>query len=234
VANLGGRLLWGQLSDVVGRRKCLNAIGVLGVTSVAAVPVILHHLQAQIAEAAVVAASSTASAAAAAASAAEAVSASAMLPMGAFVASTCLTVSLFGGVFAVLPSHTAGTFGAKYMAGVTGRLLVGSGTAVMIGPRLLAWNRERSISDALADLSTRVDPAAFAERFGAPLSQLTELVAARVVGIPEMMELCPPGTLDPTFTLLDNALYLAAGSYAFGLVAYNAIRPIDPAKMDKH
>ena len=58
-------------------------------------------------------------------------------------------------------------------------------------------------------------------------------MVVQVVGIPELMELCPPGTLDPTFTLLDNSLYLAASSYAVGLVAYNFIKPIDVTKTDE-
>mgnify|MGYP000374136374 CR=1 FL=1 len=105
----------------------------------------------------------------------------ALLPLYAFMGSTCLTVSLFGGVFAVLPSHTAGTFGAKYMAGMTGRMLLGSASAVTIGPRALAWNRERSIDNAIHSLADKVDPVEFAEEFGTTIEHLDELVAAKVL-----------------------------------------------------
>lgn len=66
------------------------------------------------------------------------------------------------------------------MAGVTGRMLLGSASAVTIGPRMLAWNRSQSIESAISELADKVDPAAFAERFGAPLEKLDELVAAKV------------------------------------------------------
>jgi hypothetical protein len=45
------------------------------------------------------------------------------------------------------------------------------------------------------------------------------------------MELCPPGTLDPTFTLLDTSLYVAASSYALGMLMFNLVRPVDAAMM---
>ena len=75
---------------------------------------------------------------------------------------------------------STGTFGAKYMAGLTGRMLLGSASAVTIGPRMLAWNRSQSIESAISELAEKVDPAAFAERFGAPIEKLDDLVTAKV------------------------------------------------------
>ena len=102
------------------------------------------------------------------------------LPLYAFIGATMVTVSLFGGTFSVLPAHVASVFGSKYMAGCTGRMLLGSATAVTVAPRLLASSRQSAIDDAISQLSTSVDPIAFEQKYGMPLTGLDELVEAKV------------------------------------------------------
>ncbi len=58
-------------------------------------------------------------------------------------------------------------FGTRYVGGIHGRLLTAWSVAGLIGPLLITSLRERAIADAIDDLVARVDPALFAQTFGA-------------------------------------------------------------------
>ena len=58
--------------------------------------------------------------------------------------------------------------------------------------------RESESARAIESLAAGVDPQRFAATFGAGLDQLDLLVANQTVTIAHLMEISPPGTVDPT------------------------------------
>ena len=94
----------------------------------------------------------------------------------AFYAITMLIVSMYGGGFATIPAYLADLFGTKFVGGIHGRLLTAWSTAGIVGTLTLSSLREYSRRQAIGELARQVDPAAFAEKFGASISQLPDLV----------------------------------------------------------
>ena len=82
------------------------------------------------------------------------------------------------------------------------------------------------MTSAIEDLATRVDPAAFAAKFGAPLAQLDQLVAAKTVTIAKLMEIAPAGTIDPTPSLYNTTMYCMAALLVVAFVANLVMRPV--------
>jgi hypothetical protein len=72
------------------------------------------------------------------------------------------------------------------------------------------------------------DPARFAEKFGAPVGKLKELVNAETVTISKLMKISPAGTQNPTPTLYNTTMFLMAALLAVALVCNILIRPVDP------
>ena len=60
---------------------------------------------------------------------------------------------------------------------------------------------------------------AFERAFGAPVSELETLVSANTVTIARLMELAPPGTVDPSPFLYDSTFYGMAGIISVAAVA---------------
>jgi hypothetical protein len=96
----------------------------------------------------------------------------------------------------------------------------------VIGPWAITSLREHSLRQAIRDVAAQVDPAHFAEEFGAPISQLETLVTAKTVTLPRLMQLAPSGTIDPSATLYNSTMYLMAGLLVVALVANALIRPV--------
>ena len=65
---------------------------------------------------------------------------------------------------------------------------------------------------AIADLITQIDPAVFLEKFGSPVSALDTLLEAKTVTIGKLMEITPPGVIDPTPFLYDSSFYTIAAA----------------------
>ena len=80
-------------------------------------------------------------------------------------------------------------------------------------------------------MAALVDPAAFSEKFGAPVSQLEDLFAAHTVTIAQLMEIAPPGTVDPTPTLYNTTMY---GMAALLMVAFFANLLVRPVRAHHH
>ena len=72
-----------------------------------------------------------------------------------------------------------------------------------------------------------MDPSTFVKEFGAPVSELSNLIAAKSVTISQLMDLVPTGTIDPTPFLYNTAMYAAAGILAASTVANALIKPVD-------
>ena len=151
-----------------------------------------------------------------------------------FYIATMIIFTMYGGGFATIPAYLADIFGTMHVGGIHGRLLTAWSTAGVLGPFAITYLRNISKENAIADLAAVVDPAAFAEKFGAPIAQLNELVAANTVTIAGLMELAPAGTVDPTATLYNTTMYCMAALLVIAFFANLMVRPVrDHHHVDK-
>ena len=198
VSNMAGRFFWASASDYVGRKATYSVFFVLGTMLYLSIPWTAHQ--------------------------------AGMSPSLAwlvlFYAVTMLIFTMYGGGFATIPAYLADLFGSKHVGGIHGRLLTAWSVAGVAGPLSITWLRERSLHRAIRDLAETVDPARFEQQFGAPPSQLQELVAQNTVTIAKLMEIVPPGVADPTGSLYDSTMYLMAALLVAALVANLLVRPL--------
>jgi hypothetical protein len=198
VFNMVGRFFWASTSDFIGRKNTYHCFFVLGTILYLSIPYF-------------------ASAGAANPS---------MFYLVGFYVATMIIFSMYGGGFATIPAYLADMFGTMHVGGIHGRLLTAWSTAGVLGPLAITSLRDMSVSKAIADLAGRVDPAAFASSFGAPLSQLDQLVAAKTVTIARLMEIAPDGTIDPTPSLYNTTMYCMAALLVVAFFANLMIRPV--------
>ena len=150
-----------------------------------------------------------------------------------FYAVTMLIFTMYGGGFATIPAYLADLFGTRYVGAIHGRLLTAWSTAGVLGPWAITALREHV--RAAGDRPTWpqvVSPSDFAARFGAPLDQLPQLIEQKTVTIAKLLELAPPGTVDPSCTLYNTTMYLMAAPAGRRLVANALVRPADSAEHD--
>ena len=87
-----------------------------------------------------------------------------------------------------------------------------------------------SLSEALQrsieKLARSVDPAVFTDKFGASIRQLDTLVEQKTVTIGKLMEIAPPGTIDPSSTLYNSTMVLMAGLLVLAFIANAWVRPV--------
>lgn len=114
-----------------------------------------------------------------------------------------------------------------HVGGIHGRLLTAWATAGVIGPVAITYLRRGSLSNAINDLSSKVDPSAFEAKFGAPLSQLSDLVAAKTVTIGRLMEIAPAGTIDPTPSIYNTTMYAMAALLVIAFFSNLLVKPVD-------
>lgn len=199
VFNMLGRFFWSSLSDYWGRKWTYTVYFLLGIPLYLSIPFWASRQSA---------------------------SPSVTWLVGFYIA-TLIIFTLYGGGFATIPAYLADLFGSKFVGGIHGRLLTAWSTAGVIGPWVLTTLRERSLRHAIRELAAHIDPARFAETFGAPLSQLDALAAAKTVTLPKLMEIAPAGTVDPSATLYNSTMFVMAGLLAIALVANLLIRPVN-------
>lgn len=200
VFNMLGRFVWSSLSDYLGRKPTYAVYFLLGIPLYLSIPLVAHG---------------------------ESIGPSAIW-LFCFYAATMLIFTLYGGGFATIPAYLADLFGAKYVGGIHGRLLTAWSTAGVIGPLVITTLRERSLQQAVRQVAATVDPRQFESKFGGALSQLEQLVTAKTVTLPKLMEIAPPGTIDPSATLYNTTMYAMATLLAIALVANLLVRPVDP------
>ncbi len=198
VFNMVGRFFWASTSDYIGRKNTYHIFFVLGAILYMSIPYF---------------ASATAS------------DPSVIWLIGFYVA-TMIIFTMYGGGFATIPAYLADMFGTMHVGGIHGRLLTAWSTAGVLGPLLITSLRDMSLKSAVADLASRVDPAAFAAKFGAGLDQLDQLVAAKTVTISGLMSIAPAGTIDPTPSLYNTTMYVMAGLLVVAFFANLTIRPV--------
>jgi hypothetical protein len=136
--------------------------------------------------------------------------------------------TMYGGGFATIPAYLADMFGTRYVGGIHGRLLTAWSLAGFLGPVAITMLRERAIGSAIRDLVRNIDPARFQAAFGAGVDQLDALVAQQTVTIAKLMEIAPPGTVNPTPSLYNLTMYLMAALLAIALVANALMKPVEP------
>ena len=135
---------------------------------------------------------------------------------------------MYGVGFATIPAYLADIFGTKYIGGIHGRLLTAWSTAGVLGPLAITSLRQNSVSRAIDELMNKIDPIVFQAQFGAPVDQLEALVSKNSVTISRLMEIAPPGTLDPTSSLYNSTMFLMAALLAIALVSNAFMRPVHP------
>lgn len=198
VFNMLGRFLWASSSDYIGRKNTYWIFFALGILLYLSVPFAANQVSVQ----------------------------PSVVWLVLFYGATMLIFTMYGGGFATIPAYLADVFGTKFVGGIHGRLLTAWSMAGVVGPLAITSLRESASLRAIADLASKVDPVAFAQRFGAPLEQLDQLVAAQTVTIARLMELAPSDTVDPTPGLYNSTMYLMAALLAVGLISNALMRPV--------
>lgn len=186
--NMGGRLGWSALSDVVGRRTMFLVFG-SGSLVCAAMPTLIAQVD----------------------------SAPALAFAGFWIGSSLL-ISFFGGYSSTLPAFLADLFSKNAVSTLHGYMLTAWSAAAVLGPVLMSLLRQRSYEAQCSLLAELIDPAVFLTSFGAPKHELQHLLASKTVTLPRLLELAPPGTVDPTPLLYDSTMYTMSGFLGVGLL----------------
>ncbi|MDC3321106.1 MFS transporter [bacterium] len=204
-ANMLGRLGWATASDWTGRKNMYFLFGALGIPTTLAIPTLTTMASEGIGGA---------------------------LPLYAFVGGSVAIVSFYGGLFSVLPAYISDVFGGKHTSGIHGRLLTAWSASALFGPSLMAQLRQRAYVDEMEKLASISDPETFERTFGAPVCEMGKLVEAKSVTIERLMQIAPPGTLDPTPNLYDTTLYSMGGIMFLAMLSNLAIQKIDLKSID--
>jgi len=200
VFNMIGRFLWASSSDYIGRRNTYWIFFILGILLYLSVPFTAQQVSAH----------------------------PAVVWLVYFYAATMIIFTMYGGGFATIPAYLADIFGTKYVGGIHGRLLTAWSTAGVLGPLAITSLRQTSVNQAIQDLMSKIDANAFAVHFGAPVEQLNVLVEQKTVTIASLMEIAPPGTVDPTSGIYNTTMILMAALLAIALISNAFMRPVDP------
>ncbi len=196
--NMVGRFIWASTSDYIGRRKTYWIFFVLGIALYLSIPFTAEQVSVN----------------------------PSVVWLIYFYAATMIIFTMYGGGFATIPAYLADIFGTRYVGGIHGRLLTAWSTAGVLGPLAITSLRQNSVNDAIADLMTIIDPAAFSAHFGASVDQLQLLVEQNSVTIARLMEITPAGTTDPTSGLYNSTMVLMAALLAIALVSNALMRPV--------
>ncbi len=196
--NMVGRFIWASSSDYIGRRNTYWIFFVLGIALYLSIPYTAHQVSSH----------------------------PAVVWLVYFYAATMIIFTMYGGGFATIPAYLADIFGTRYVGGIHGRLLTAWSTAGILGPLAITSLRQASVNDAIHDLMTKIEPSAFMARFGTSVDQLDLLIEQKTVTIARLMEISPPGTVDPTSGLYNSTMVLMALLLAVALVSNALMRPV--------
>ncbi len=196
--NMVGRFIWASASDYIGRRNTYWIFFVLGIALYLSIPYTAAQVSVN----------------------------QSVVWLVYFYGATMIIFTMYGGGFATIPAYLADIFGTRYVGGIHGRLLTAWSTAGVLGPLAITSLRQNSVDNAISDLMTRIDPAAFRAQFGASVDQLELLVEQNSVTIARLMEIVPPGTIDPTSGLYNSTMVLMAALLAIALVSNALMRPV--------
>eukprot|EP00092_Neocalanus_flemingeri_P018387 GFUD01019899.1.p1 GENE.GFUD01019899.1~~GFUD01019899.1.p1 ORF type:complete len:604 (+),score=138.00 GFUD01019899.1:68-1879(+) len=208
--NLGGRIGWGTVSDKIGRWNTFQSMTLVAVPMFASIPFLITQCIAN--------------------------PSSPMAPyyLAAYCGSTMGALSVMGGVWAVLPAYEADLYGAKYVGAIHGKLLFFSAGSPILGPTILLNLTKMAESNAIKDLLSKVDSDVFMSKFGAPVCDAQTLIEAKTLTISNLMTIMPPGTIDPSPFLYNNAMYTMAGLASVASVLHFMVKPVDKKYFDKN
>ena len=198
--NMLGRFFWASISDYIGRQRTYFVFFTLGIVLYCSIPFFAQRVSAD----------------------------PAAVWLVGFYAATMLIFTMYGGGFATIPAYLADIFGTRFVGGIHGRLLTAWSTAGVLGPLAITTLRENAVTKAIKDLVAKVDETRFVEVFGAGYDQLEVLVEAKSVTIAKLMEIVPPGTIDPTPSLYNQTMYLMAMLLFVALIANALMKPVHP------
>ena len=207
--NLGGRLGWAAISDKIGRRNTFHIYTLGSIPIFGCLPYLIEQCVSN------------------------PTGPMALAYLAAFCGSTVAAISILGGTFAVLPAYEADLYGPKYVGAIHGRFLLAATVSTIIGPGLLLNLRKVSETQALNDLLIKVDPIAFASKFGADISAAPTLIEAKTLTISKLMTIMPEGTIDPTPFLYNNTMYTMAGLVSVGAMLHFLVRPVNQKFFEK-
>ncbi|MDG1025812.1 MAG: OFA family MFS transporter [Gammaproteobacteria bacterium] len=197
--NMVGRFIWASASDYIGRRNTYWIFFVLGIALYISVPYSAQQVSAS----------------------------PSVVWLVYFYAATMIIFTMYGGGFATIPAYLADIFGTRYVGGIHGRLLTAWSTAGVLGPLAITSLRQNSVTTAINDLMQVIDPSAFQEQFGAPVEQVQLLIDQNSVTIARLMEIAPPGTVDPTSGLYNSTMILMAALLGIALISNALMRPVN-------
>lgn len=198
VFNMCGRFFWASMSDYIGRKNTYYCFFILGIVLYLSIPYAAAQVSVN----------------------------PAVTWLIMFYAATMIIFTMYGGGFATIPAYLADIFGTKYVGGIHGRLLTAWSTAGVLGPLAITQLRNMSVHGSIKELASKIDPAAFAAKFGAGVDQLDSLVAAKTVTIARLMEIAPSGTVDPTPSLYNTTMYAMAALLVIALVSNFLVKPV--------
>jgi len=198
--NMVGRFIWASSSDYIGRRNTYWIFFILGIILYLSIPFTAQQVSVD----------------------------PSVVWLVYFYAATMIIFTMYGGGFATIPAYLSDIFGTRYVGGIHGRLLTAWSTAGVLGPLAITSLRQFSVNNAIKDLMADIDPGAFLAQFGAPVEQLELLIEQKSVTIARLMEIAPPGTMDPTSGLYNSTMVLMAALLAIALVANALMRPVHP------
>ncbi|CAM9460649.1 unnamed protein product, partial [Discosporangium mesarthrocarpum] len=181
--NLGGRIGWAAFSDRFGRKLTFNLFTFGSIPLYLAMPYTVQQV----------------------------VETGSVIPLGMFVGSTLVAITVMGGVYAILPAYESDMFGSKYVGPNHGRMLLASSAAALVGPSMLLALRSRSEVAAIQGLLEKVDPDRFQQAFSTSIDQAPALMESKTLTIGKLMEIMPGGTVDPTPFIYDSTMYAMAG-----------------------
>lgn len=197
--NMLGRFFWASASDYLGRKRTYMVFFILGICLYMSIPFTAQQVSQN----------------------------PALIWLIYFYAASMIIFTMYGGGFATIPAYLADIFGTRFVGGIHGRLLTAWSTAGVLGPLAITTLRENAVSRAITDLAVKVDADTFQRTFGAGIDQLEQLVQVKTVTIAKLMEIVPPGTIDPTPGLYNTTMYLMAGLLFIALLSNILMRPVD-------
>jgi len=207
--NVGGRLAWAAISDKIGRRKTFHIYTLGSVPIFGCLPYLINQCVSN------------------------PTGSLAPVYLAAFCGSTVAAISILGGTFAVLPAYEADLYGPKYVGAIHGRFLLAATVSTILGPGLLLNLRKMAETEALTDLLSKVDPVAFASKFGADISSAPTLIEAKTLTISKLMTIMPEGTVDPSPFLYNSTMYTMAGLVGVGAMLHFLVRPVNQKYFEK-
>lgn len=200
-----GRLGWAAASDAIGRKKTFSLFFLIGAPLYLTVPVAAHMASPD----------------------------AGILPLALFTTSTLAIISMYGGGFSISPAYLSDLFSNREVGNIYGKLLTAWSAAGLLGPTMLAFLRRRSEIDAMNELAPRIDPVTFKQQFGVSADNLQALIDNNVVSIAKLMQIAPPGTVDPSPYLYDTSMKTMAALLLVGFVNNATMQPVKQSLIRK-